>query len=79
MCLLIFGDPIPDAHLSIKDTLKEAIKKKVPVAVSYLGGGEIQIIETEEFQKNGVPVYPTPGRAVRALSYLNKYRENIKY
>jgi acetyl-CoA synthetase (ADP-forming) len=78
MCLLIFGDPIPDAYESLTEVLQKATKKKIPVAVSYLGGGaEVQIVETEKFQENGVPVYPTPGRAVRALSYLNKYREKV--
>lgn len=77
MCLLIFGDPIPDAYESLTEALQKATKKKIPVAVSYLGGANVQIVETQKFQENGVPVYPTPGRAVRALSFLNKYREKV--
>jgi len=73
--LLIFGDPILNAFEAVIDEIKKGLSLGVPVAVTYLGGAEIQIEETRKFQKSGIPVFPTPSRAVVALGYLNKYSE----
>ena len=75
--LLIFGDPIPNAYESIKDGIRKASSLRVPVAISYLGGAEVQIIEEQIFQKNGIPVFPTPSRAIVAMGYLDKYRGRL--
>jgi len=73
MVLLIFGDPIPNAYEFVKDEINKASTMGIPLAVAYLGGAEVQIDETQKFQQHGVPVFPTPNRAILALSYLTKY------
>lgn len=77
MVLLIYGDPIPDALKSIEGGIRKAFSLGVPIAVAYLGGAEIQITESKKFQKNGIPVYSTPSRAIVALSYLYKYHKQL--
>lgn len=71
--LLIFGDPIPGAADSTAPIIRSTEKT---VLVTYLGGGEIQQTETDEFQRLGVPVFPTPEREVTALTALIKFRKN---
>ena len=78
MVLLIFGDPISDAFEALNDTIKKATSKKIPVVVCYLGGADIQIVETDKFQKNGIPVYPTPSSAIISLGYLNQYGAHVR-
>ncbi len=74
--LLIFGDPIPGAaNTSI--WLKERIGPKV--AVAYLGGGEIEKQERKILHQAGIPVFPTPERAVNALGavvWAAQYQKN---
>lgn len=77
MALIIFGDPIPDSYEAIADQIVKARSLGIPVAVNYLGGAEVQEAETVNLQKNGLPVFQTPGRAVTALSYVNKYGEYV--
>ena len=78
MVLLIFGDPIPDAFETLKDVIEKAASREIPVVVIYLGGADVQVDETEKFQKNGIPVYSTPSSAIVSLGYLNQYRERIR-
>ncbi len=47
--------------------MKERLK--VPVAVAFSGGKECEAAFTV-LRENGVPSYPSPDRAIRALSYL---------
>jgi len=76
--LLIFGDPIPGAA----DTaawLREQIGSRV--AVAYLGGGLIEKEERIMLHQAGIPVFPTPERAVVALgsvAWLQKYKNARK-
>ena len=63
--LLIFGDPIPGAAETAA-WLKQEIGPKV--AVAYLGGGEVEKEERIRIHKAGIPVFPTPERAIIALS-----------
>jgi len=77
MVMLIFGDPIPNALETVKHGIDKAFSLGIPVVVNYLGGAEVQIVETEKLQKNGIPVFSTPNQAIIALSYMNKYRENL--
>ncbi|TRO53970.1 hypothetical protein E2P71_05200 [Candidatus Bathyarchaeota archaeon] len=74
MVLVIFGDPITQTWDTLKSVASKAATLGIPLAVAYLGGAEVQIVETKTLQENGIPVYPTPGRAVNALGYLNVYR-----
>ena len=78
MVLVVFGDPIPDTVELLEEVVEKAKKKGVPVAVNYMGGAETQKIEIDSLQRNGIPVYPTPERAITALGYLNRYRLNRK-
>ena len=76
MVLVVFGDPIPDTIELLGEVVEKAKKKGVPVVVNYLGGADVQKVEVDALQRNGVPVYQTPERAITALGYLNRYRLN---
>jgi acyl-CoA synthetase (NDP forming) len=76
MVLVVFGDPIPGTVELLGEPVRKAREKGVPVAVNYLGGADVQKVEVDALQRNGVPVYPTPERAITALGYMNKYRLN---
>ncbi len=65
--LLIFGDPIPGACEAAEKLRQKAGK---PVLVAYLGGGQVEKDEAKKMHAKGIPVFPTPERAVRALSAL---------
>ncbi|MEW6622637.1 MAG: CoA-binding protein [Bacillota bacterium] len=67
--LVIFGDPIPGAFEVIQE-LKEKTDKEI--VVSYLGGGDTEKEEAAKMHAHGIPVFPTPERAVRAISALFK-------
>jgi len=77
MVLVVYGDPIPHSFEAIEKQVEKARSLGIPVAVNYLGGGEVQEIETVSLQKNGLPVFETPSRAVVALSYMHRYREYV--
>jgi len=68
--LLVFGDPIPGAA----DVVNE-VRDKVDgeVFVSCIGGGEVGREEASRMLRSGVPVYPTPERAVRAMAALRSW------
>ena len=76
MALVVFGDPIPDTVELLGEVVEKAKKKGVPVAVNYIGGADVQKVEVDALQRNGIPVYQTPERAITALGYLNRYRLN---
>jgi acyl-CoA synthetase (NDP forming) len=76
MILVIFGDPIPNSYNLLEKQVKKAKKLRVPIAVNYLGGADVQENEIKNLQKNGVPVFPTPNRAINALSYMYRYGFN---
>jgi acyl-CoA synthetase (NDP forming) len=75
MYLLIFGDPIPGSAQMMTPVIKEM---KKPVGVCYLGGGSQQVEETQHFQENHIPVYPTPERAVSFLARLYQRGQWLK-
>ena len=74
--IVVFGDPISGTVELLGETVRKAREKGVPVAVNYLGGADVQKVEVDALQRSGVPVYPTPERAITALGYMNKYRLN---
>ena len=76
MVLVVFGDPIPDTVPLLGEAVEKAGERGVPVVVNYLGGADVQKEEVDALQRNGIPVYPTPERAITALGYLNRYRLN---
>ncbi|MBN2335282.1 acetate--CoA ligase family protein [Candidatus Bathyarchaeota archaeon] len=76
MILVVFGDPIPDTVDILRKVVEKAKKKGVPVAVNYLGGADVQKVEVDALQRNGIPVFQTPERAITALGCMNRYRLN---
>ncbi|MEL7642546.1 MAG: CoA-binding protein [bacterium] len=76
--LLIFGDPIPGAAGTVA-WLRDQIGSRV--AVAYLGGGLVEKEERVILHQAGIPVFPTPERAVVALgsvAWLQKYKNARK-
>ena len=76
MVLVIFGDPIPDTVELLREVVQKAKEKGVPLVVNYMGGADVQKDEVDALQRNDVPVFQTPERAITALGYLNRYRLN---
>ncbi len=58
--MTIFGDPIPGAS--------ESLEPGKPDLVAYLGGADVERAERLRFHEKGIAVFPTPDRAVKALS-----------
>jgi acetyl coenzyme A synthetase (ADP forming)-like protein len=77
MVLVVFGDPIPDSFEVIEGKVAKAKDLGIPVAANYLGGADVQEAEIDCLQRGGVPVFPTPERAIRALSYMYTYSLNL--
>lgn len=70
--LLVFGDPIPGAAEVVK-SLREQVPQEI--FVSCLGGGEVGGDEAARMLAAGIPVYPTPERAVRAMAALYRWQQ----
>ncbi|MFH1938557.1 MAG: CoA-binding protein [bacterium] len=73
--LLIFGDPISNAADFTK-RIKEEVSQEI--VACYLGGGDIQVKEILNLHKAGIPTFPTPERAMRAISALIKYKNYLQ-
>lgn len=69
--LVIFGDPIEGAAEMMKQILAKTQK---PILAAFLGGGDVQKREVPLLHAAGIPVFPTPERAVRAFGALLKRR-----
>jgi acyl-CoA synthetase (NDP forming) len=68
--LLVFGDPIPGAT-EVVQRLRDAVGNRL--AVAYLGGGDVEKSERLRMHEVGIPVFPTPQRAARALGDVARY------
>jgi acyl-CoA synthetase (NDP forming) len=75
LVLLIFGDPIPGAA-EVARWLKE--NSRMCVAVAFLGGAEVEKKERLSMHSSGVPVFPTPERAVRAMAAAAWYGRKVQ-
>jgi acyl-CoA synthetase (NDP forming) len=64
MYLVIFGDPIPGATEVVSQLVQKVGKC---VAVAYLGGGEVEKEERTKMHHSGIPVFPTPERAIQGM------------
>ncbi|HEX9012334.1 MAG TPA: CoA-binding protein, partial [Anaerolineaceae bacterium] len=62
--LLIFGDPIPGAA---EAALRARDRGGAGIVAAYLGGGEVEKTERYKMHSLGIPVFPTPERAVQAI------------
>ncbi|MHA1917548.1 MAG: acetate--CoA ligase family protein [Candidatus Ranarchaeia archaeon] len=70
--LFVYGDPIPNAAELAAPLIKKSGK---PVAICYIGGGDVQESESKSFHEHGIPCYPTPERAINGLYALTRYSE----
>ncbi|MBU2455652.1 MAG: acetate--CoA ligase family protein, partial [Proteobacteria bacterium] len=68
--LINFGDPIEGAGEMIKD-LKKRIR--AGIAVAYMGGAQEEEKDRPKLHRAGIPVFPTPERAIRAISAAMTY------
>jgi len=66
--MTIFGDPIPGAS--------EVIRPGKCDLVSYLGGADIEREERGKMHEKKIAVFPTPERAVKALSCYARFNRN---
>ena len=73
--LLIFGDPIPNAADFAK-RMKDEVSQEI--VACYIGGGDIQTKEVLNLHQAGIPTFPTPERAMRAISSLIWYKYFLK-
>ena len=73
--LLIFGDPISNTADFAK-RMKNEISQEI--VACYIGGGDIQDEEVLNLHEAGIPVFPTPERAMRAISALIKYKNILQ-
>jgi acyl-CoA synthetase (NDP forming) len=67
--MTIFGDPIPGASGVIRPGRCEL--------VAYLGGAEVEREERVRFHEKKVAVFPTPERAMKALSCHARFRRDL--
>jgi len=73
--LLIFGDPISNTADFAK-RMKNEISQEI--IACCIGGGDIQKEEVLQLHQVGVPTFPTPERAMRAISALIKYKKILQ-
>lgn len=73
--LLIFGDPIPEAAHYVKQ-MKQEVNKEI--VACYIGGGAIQNKEIQNLHDAGIPTFPTPERAMKAIAALVQYKSFLK-
>ncbi len=66
--MTIFGDPIPGAS--------EVIRPGRCELVAYLGGAEVEREERVRFHERKIAVFPTPERAMKALSCHARFRRD---
>ena len=59
---VIFGDPVVDASTVVTPDSNEL--------VIFLGGADVERVERIRMHQNGVPVFPSPERGIRALARL---------
>ncbi len=69
---------IPDPVELARELSRLTKEYSKPVVAVDTGWSEAAILERKEFDKNGIPAYPTPERAVKALWALYKYGEFLK-
>ncbi len=63
--VLIFGDPIPQAS--------QVVTPGKPELVIFMGGADVERQEVPLIHQRGVPVFPTPERALNALYQFYRF------
>ena len=70
--LMVFGDPIAGAEELACELAKES---RAAICTAIFGGGAMEPGQRRAMQRAGVPVYPTPERAMRAIGASCWYAE----
>ena len=70
--LLIFGDPVVG---SAELAAELAADSRACICAAYYGGGAVEQVERRRMQRLGVPVFPSPERAMRAIGASCWYAE----
>ena len=70
--LLMFGDPIVG---SAELAAELAAESRACICAAYYGGGAVEQTERRRMQRAGVPVFPSPERAMRAIGASCWYAE----
>ena len=71
--ITIFGDPIPGAA----EVISKWFNRGEVIIPVYLGGGDVEEIEKRKMHASGIPVYPTPERAVKVVKVLWDYTQYL--
>jgi acyl-CoA synthetase (NDP forming) len=70
--LMIFGDPVVG---SAELAAELAAESRACICAAYYGGGAVEQVERRKMQRLGVPVFPSPERAMRAIGASCWYAE----
>jgi acyl-CoA synthetase (NDP forming) len=73
--LPVFADPIRGAAEAVMNVAQKTDK---PIVVCYVGGAQFEETEKTKMQSAGIPVFPTPERAVSALHALVRRYDIVK-
>jgi acyl-CoA synthetase (NDP forming) len=63
--LISFGDPVPGSAVAVQ---RLSGKIDASLGVAYFGGGEVERASRVDLHRAGIPVWPTPEQAVRAVA-----------
>jgi acetyltransferase len=63
--LISFGDPVPGSAGAVRRLAKQI---DASLGVAYFGGGEVERASRVDLHRAGIPVWPTPERAVRSVA-----------
>jgi acetyltransferase len=63
--VVIFGDPIPGAS--------EVVTPSAGELVIFLGGADVEQVERAKLYDQGIPVFPTPERGIKALAQFFRH------
>jgi acyl-CoA synthetase (NDP forming) len=75
MALIVTLMHVPGLTKNLAKYVIDSRRYDKPIAVVNIGGSELAQRFEEELEDHGIPVYPTPDRAAKALWALHKYGE----
>ncbi|MFX1555286.1 MAG: CoA-binding protein, partial [Promethearchaeota archaeon] len=73
--LISFGDPVPGSAEAVQ---RLAGRIQAGLGVAYFGGGEMERASRTDLHRAGIPVWPTPERAVRAIGAVVGSAERLR-
>jgi acyl-CoA synthetase (NDP forming) len=76
MILMNFADPVKNTFEIVSELAKSV---SIPVAVSFMGGGEEEKVNRFKMQRSNIPVFSSPARAMRgiqAVVWHSEYRRS---